>query len=107
MVLRRAVLSATHAPPSRCNATTVWRRCLERHRSDVLVTVGLEDALHVGAVGLVPVDVEAAPGAPDAAYVGGELEFATFVKLNAGWLWRTGSSAGQRSMFNRGVGLGF
>ena len=33
------------------------RRCLERHRSDVLVTVGLEDALHVGAVGLIAADV--------------------------------------------------
>jgi hypothetical protein len=44
---------------------------------------------------------------PDATYVGGELEFAAFIKLNAGWLWKTGSSAGKRSMFTWGIGLGF
>jgi hypothetical protein len=44
---------------------------------------------------------------PGATYLGGELEFAAFAKFNAGWMWKTGSSQGRRSMFTWGVGLGF
>jgi hypothetical protein len=40
-------------------------------------------------------------------YLGPEAEVAMFGRLSVGWLWRTGSSRGKRSMLTWGVGIGF